>query len=489
MIEEYLKVLKKHALRPECKDVTLKMIEMIFSNIEMILPLNIELRNTLRERIGEWDDSKSLLGDVFLRMAPFFRLYTAYSNNYESASQTYTKEMKDNQTFINLVTQCNQKSTCRLQHLLIAPVQRIPRYNLLLADLLKNTETSHPDHANLTNAVQAIQGIASHVNESIRQSQLDHLLIGLIEKGISASDLLAPHRHLIKEDTLYLYDRGTRTKERHLILLFNDVFVHIPHSKVKSSRHFTSPTYNWPLNLLWVSSSKIGGADNFEIVGPHGSFTVFVASPEDKKTWINVLKTEIKKNINHALNETPLLGSNRSASFVFSDGSSYEGSWLNGKRHGFGTSRAHHQTYCGNFDNDLRSGRGTMTFVCGTKYEGEWTDNVFHGQGSIVYPSGDRFEGEWRSGQRCGLGTFQYINGDRYEGEWRADLPHGQGKLVFKTGRRYEGQWSNGMRHGNGVFEYSIGSNYEGNWREDRRHGSGIMIERDGTIYDGLSLS
>ena len=33
---------------------------------------------------------------------------------------------------------------------LILPVQRIPRYNMLLRDLVKQTEESHPDYENLS---------------------------------------------------------------------------------------------------------------------------------------------------------------------------------------------------------------------------------------------------------------------------------------------------------------------------------------------------
>jgi len=35
---------------------------------------------------------------------------------------------------------------------MIEPIQRLPRYELFLKDLLKNTEEIHPDYENITKA-------------------------------------------------------------------------------------------------------------------------------------------------------------------------------------------------------------------------------------------------------------------------------------------------------------------------------------------------
>lgn len=51
------------------------------------------------------------------------------------------------------------------------PVQRVPRYKLLLEDLLKNTPQTHPDHTGLGLACQMVAGIALEINEKIRSSE------------------------------------------------------------------------------------------------------------------------------------------------------------------------------------------------------------------------------------------------------------------------------------------------------------------------------
>jgi hypothetical protein len=56
-----------------------------------------------------------------------------------------------------------------LQAYLIMPVQRIPRYRLLLEDLLRRTESNHTDYNGLKIALERIDSVARFVNEEIRR--------------------------------------------------------------------------------------------------------------------------------------------------------------------------------------------------------------------------------------------------------------------------------------------------------------------------------
>ena len=42
---------------------------------------------------------------------------------------------------------------------LIKPIQRLPKYVLLLKDLLRNTSSDHPDYNNISKALQLISDI------------------------------------------------------------------------------------------------------------------------------------------------------------------------------------------------------------------------------------------------------------------------------------------------------------------------------------------
>tara|TARA_R110002050_G_scaffold171345_2_gene303342 strand:- start:2625 stop:2867 length:243 start_codon:yes stop_codon:yes gene_type:complete len=56
-----------------------------------------------------------------------------------------------------------------LEALLIQPIQRLPRYVMLVTDLLKRTEESHPDHANLSKARELLQVEERRARERGRQ--------------------------------------------------------------------------------------------------------------------------------------------------------------------------------------------------------------------------------------------------------------------------------------------------------------------------------
>jgi len=113
--------------------------------------MHCKLLMGLEERIIQWDDTKCI-GDVFITNAERLKMYTTYVNNYDTALKTlaycgnkkpFAKFMKvyispkcKSETMIltNNPLQEIEKQDIRLDlpaHL-IQPVQRIPRYCLLL---------------------------------------------------------------------------------------------------------------------------------------------------------------------------------------------------------------------------------------------------------------------------------------------------------------------------------------------------------------------
>ncbi len=51
----------------------------IFSNVEGILSVNIELFSSMRQKS---------LGEAFNYLGPFLKLYSTYANNFQAASET-----------------------------------------------------------------------------------------------------------------------------------------------------------------------------------------------------------------------------------------------------------------------------------------------------------------------------------------------------------------------------------------------------------------
>lgn len=73
--------------------------------------------------------------------------YAEYTNNYETSRSLLVQLQKENSAFAAIITSCEKEKKCQghnLQDFLISVIQRVPRYELLLNDLLKATPKSHP---------------------------------------------------------------------------------------------------------------------------------------------------------------------------------------------------------------------------------------------------------------------------------------------------------------------------------------------------------
>lgn len=171
----------------------------LFANILEIISLASELDLLLK--------SESV-GKAFLEILPFLKLYASYSKNFSNALRTYQSLHDSNERFRLIVENHNQLNlmvlfNLNLQAYLLLPIQRIPRYNLLLKDLLRNTDDSDPDYTNLHNAVQQIEYIAVFVNESIRKHEMFVEMISIQKSFIGMKQvLIVPGRSLIKRGPL-----------------------------------------------------------------------------------------------------------------------------------------------------------------------------------------------------------------------------------------------------------------------------------------------
>ncbi|KAK5986202.1 hypothetical protein GCK32_016141, partial [Trichostrongylus colubriformis] len=107
------------------------------AEIEMKFSLH-QFHNThflpqLMEASRDWHTTKKL-ANVVRKQAPFLKMYSEYTNNYERASRIF-EELKKKKKFADVVREIEKLPECEglpLAHHLICPVQRVMRYQLLL---------------------------------------------------------------------------------------------------------------------------------------------------------------------------------------------------------------------------------------------------------------------------------------------------------------------------------------------------------------------
>jgi hypothetical protein len=164
-------------------------------------------------------------------------------------------------------------------------------------------------------------------------------------------------------------------------------------------------------------------------------------------------------------------------------GEIFIGSFVLGKREGYGVENSGGDVYEGEFSSDKRHGQGHLKFASGEEYDGEWILDLIHGAGDYKYMNGSLYFGDFQDGKRHGYGLyFDAKYGIRYRGSFVNNVYHGKGDIFFEDGDVYSGEFRNGHMHGNGAMSYADGSHYEGQWLTSYRNGLGTFTDVDGTV-------
>lgn len=123
-------------------------------------------------------------------------------------------------------------------------------------------------------------------------------------------------------------------------------------------------------------------------------------------------------------------------------------------------------------------GQGTMQYINGDRYEGNWSNGMQHGSGTFTHADGSVYTGDLDSGVRQGKGSLNESNGNVYTGDFQRDTFHGNGELNIASGEEagavYTGQFKNGLFNGEGRMKYPDGSEKSGNWTNGTMSGQGF---------------
>jgi len=198
--------------------------KLIFSDIQIIYAFGKRLLDLLKPRTEKWFIYQKL-GDIFFLISDFLKVYTSYVQNYNSSLETL-EELKKKEKFLNLLNECREAPAVKnfdITAFLIMPVQRVPRYYLLLQDLVKHTWLDHPDYEPLKKAAEKMKDIAAYLNEKKREgenfikfTEIQSTLIGKVPQ------LFTPSRRYIRQAHFVNVQKKTEI----VIYLFNDCIIY-----------------------------------------------------------------------------------------------------------------------------------------------------------------------------------------------------------------------------------------------------------------------
>eukprot|EP01100_Stratorugosa_tubuloviscum_P013944 TRINITY_DN7193_c0_g1_i1.p1 TRINITY_DN7193_c0_g1~~TRINITY_DN7193_c0_g1_i1.p1 ORF type:complete len:558 (-),score=190.50 TRINITY_DN7193_c0_g1_i1:75-1748(-) len=248
----------------------------LFSNIDMIYNIHELFGQDLENAKRNWFPQQ-LLAPIFLKFVESMKFYTQYVNNFNRALEIY-EGCKNKVAFCKFLEEKKNISNIELDlnAFLIMPVQRLPRYEMLLRELTKNTWKEHADYDNLQRALKSVITVTKYINDKKREAENMQKLVSVQQRLQDAhpivSQLLQPHRRYIREGTI-LQLKPNKIKERYGFL-FNDLFLVTKKTSKRKKNTLFGETVRFKMTgciCLPIEACEIDSLDN-----PEGSFIIRV---------------------------------------------------------------------------------------------------------------------------------------------------------------------------------------------------------------------
>ncbi|KAM6370045.1 FYVE, RhoGEF and PH domain-containing protein 2 isoform 1-T1 [Pluvialis apricaria] len=214
------------------KTVPEEVVKIIFSNISSIYQFHAKFfLPELQKRMEDWSCNPRI-GDVIQKLAPFLKMYGEYVKNFDKAVELITFWSDKSPPFQELIADIQKRKVCAnltLQHHMLEPVQRIPRYELLLKDYVRKLPPESPDRDDAEKALEMIFMVAKHSNAAIAEMErLQNLWVVYQRLGLE-DDIVDPSNELIKEGPIQkISTRNNSTSEKYLFLFNNMLLYCVP---------------------------------------------------------------------------------------------------------------------------------------------------------------------------------------------------------------------------------------------------------------------
>lgn len=168
-------------------------------------------------------------------MCLWLKAYSSYINCNSAAGECLREAEKNNSKFKSFLNTPKKRRAMKRKDISdyhIAPVQRLPRYVLLLNELLKSTPSDHADYSDLQQALEGIRTIADTVNASKRHYENKERLVETAARFVGNVQIIEPHRSWVfqtlgfKTAALAENPEGAGYKDVYVVILFTDILVY-----------------------------------------------------------------------------------------------------------------------------------------------------------------------------------------------------------------------------------------------------------------------
>ncbi|XP_067008180.1 spermatogenesis-associated protein 13 isoform X2 [Anabrus simplex] len=278
-------------------------IHTIFGNLEELLHFQSRFLDDLEQHV-DWDSPhRSCVGECFLNNLSGFRMYSEYCNSHPMAT-AMLQELYQHNSYSKFFEACRLMRgliEIPLDGYLLTPVQRICKYPLQLAELLKYTKADHPDHDKIREGLEAMRDVAVLINERKRRMEsLEKLAVWQQRvEGWEGEDLIEVSSQLIHQGEAIRVTTGMWTSNITLFL-FDHQLVYCKKDILKRN------TFVYKGRILLDTSEVVDVPDGKDpqlgVMVRHGlkvyshvrdKWLLFCCrSAEDKQCWLEAFSEE-----------------------------------------------------------------------------------------------------------------------------------------------------------------------------------------------------
>ncbi|XP_053325556.1 FYVE, RhoGEF and PH domain-containing protein 3, partial [Spea bombifrons] len=272
----------------------------IFSNISSIYCFHGQfLLPELKTRITQEWDSNPRIGDILQKLAPFLKMYGEYIKNFDKAMEMVNAWTQRSAIFKDVVHTIQRDDVCgnlTLQHHMLEPVQRIPRYELLLKDYLKTLPGDAPDRKDSEKSLELISTAADHSNAAIRKMEKMHKLLEVYERLGGEENIVNPANEFIKEGHIQKLSAKNGTTQDRYLYLFNCMLLYcVPKLRLMGQKFSVREKID-VAGLQVQEIVKPNASHTFLIIGKKRSLELQARTEEERRDWIQVIQATIEKH-------------------------------------------------------------------------------------------------------------------------------------------------------------------------------------------------
>ncbi|XP_019824335.2 rho guanine nucleotide exchange factor 4 isoform X2 [Bos indicus] len=279
-------------------------LRIIFGNIEDIYRCQKAFVKALEQKFNRERPHLSELGACFLEHQADFQIYSEYCNNHPNACMELSRLTKLSKYvyFFEACRLLQKMIDISLDGFLLTPVQKICKYPLQLAELLKYTHPQHRDFKDVEAALHAMKNVAQLINE--RKRRLENIdKIAQWQSSIEdweGEDLLVRSSELIHSGELTRVTQPQAKSQQRMFFLFDHQLIYCKKDLLRRDVLYYKGRVDMDsLQVVDLEDGKdrelhVSVRNAFRLCcGPSGESHLLCAKkPEQKQRWLKAFARE-----------------------------------------------------------------------------------------------------------------------------------------------------------------------------------------------------